>query len=76
MVPNSVSKVRSEGGRGGSCTKVLGVIEVVHEGCGSLGIVGGPGGAKVSCPMSSVMSESVDPVGRGVDEVRLWVGQV
>ena len=55
---------------------------------GGMGLVGGGGGggvspgsvagtmgAKVSCPMSSIMSESVDPVALGLEEVRSGVGQ-
>ena len=41
----------------------------------SLGSVVGARGAKVSCPMSSIMSESVDPVVLGLEEVRSGVGQ-
>ena len=38
-------------------------------------VVGG-GGAKDSCPMSSIMSESVDPVVLGLGVVRSDGGQV
>ena len=59
------------------------VFQVVDG--GRMGFVGGGGvspgsvagarGAKVSCPMSSIMSESVDPVALGLEEVRSGVGQ-
>ena len=39
------------------------------------GSVAGGGGAKDSCPMSSVMSESEDPIGRGFEVVRAEGGQ-
>ena len=39
------------------------------------GSVAGGGGAKDSCPMSSVMSESDDPIGRGFEVVRAEGGQ-
>ena len=42
----------------------------------SLGSVAGARGAKCSCPMSSIMSESIDPVALGLEEVRSGVGQV
>ena len=46
------------------------------EGAGvaSGGIVGARG-AKVSCPMSSIMSESEEPIGLEVDPTRFRVGQ-
>ena len=37
--------------------------------------VAGGGGAKVSCPMSSIMSESADPVVLGLEVVRSDGGQ-
>ena len=39
------------------------------------GSVAGGGGAKDSCPMSSVMSESEDPIGLGFEVVRSEGGQ-
>ena len=39
------------------------------------GSVAGGGGAKDSCPMSSVMSESEDPIGLGFEVVRAEDGQ-
>ena len=39
------------------------------------GRVAGGGGAKDSCPMSSVMSESEDPIGLGFEVVRAEGGQ-
>ena len=40
-----------------------------------MGSVAGGGGANDSCPMSSIMSESVDPVGLGLEVVRSDGGQ-
>ena len=40
-----------------------------------LGSVAGGGGAKVSCPMSSIIAESADPVVLGLGEVRSDGGQ-
>ena len=37
--------------------------------------VAGGGGAKVSCPMSSIIAESADPVGLGLGVVRSDGGQ-
>ena len=46
------------------------------EGTGvASGRVVGAGGAKVSCPMSSFMSESEEPIGLEVDAVRSRIGQ-
>ena len=39
------------------------------------GSVAGGGGAKDSCPLSSVMSESEDPIGLGFEVVRAEGGQ-
>ena len=38
-------------------------------------VAGARGGAKVSCPMSSIMVESADPVALELEEVRSSVGQ-
>ena len=48
----------------------------LDEGAGvaAAGIVGA-GGANVSCPMSSPMSESEEPIGLEVDSPRFKVGQ-
>ena len=48
----------------------------LDEGAGvASGRVVGAGGAKVSCPMSSFMSESEEPIGLEVDPMRFRVGQ-
>ena len=52
-----------------------GSIGFVGGGGVSPGRMAGAGGAKVSCPMSSVMSEAVDPVALRLEEVRSGVGQ-
>ena len=72
-----MSRVHSGCNLGGDCKEWLDGGKIgLGEGVGvASGRVVGAGGAKVSCPMSSIMSESDEPIGLEVDPRRFRGGQ-